>query len=102
MLDRLSNKGSNAKFNQNPSSTSRELYALYSSLNINQVIKSITLRLAGHAAHMAERRRVYRVLMGKPERRRPLGRLRRRWEDNIKIDLREVGWEHGLDRSGSG
>jgi hypothetical protein len=41
-------------------------------------------------------------LMGKPEGRRPLGRPRRRWEDNIKMDLREVGWEHGLDQSGSG
>ena len=49
-----------------------------------------------------ESRDVYRVLVGKPERRRPLGRPRRRWEDNTKIDLGEVGWGHGLDRSGSG
>jgi hypothetical protein len=50
-----------------------------------------------------ERRGVYRALVGKPEGRRPLGRLTRRWEDNIKMDLREVGWGgHGLDRSGSG
>jgi hypothetical protein len=45
---------------------------------------------------MGERRGAYRVLVGKPERRRPLGRPRRRWEDNIKMDLREVGWA-GMD-----
>ena len=48
------------------------------------------------------RRGVYRVLVGKPERRRPLERPRHRWENNIKMDLREVGWGHRLDRSGSG
>jgi hypothetical protein len=51
---------------------------------------------------MRERRGAYRALVGKPEGRRPLGRPRRRWEDNIKMDLREVGWGHGLDPSGSG
>jgi len=45
---------------------------------------------------------VYRVVVGKPEGRRLLGRPRRRWEDNIEIDLQEVGWGHGLDRVGSG
>jgi hypothetical protein len=50
---------------------------------------------------MAERRGAYRVLVGKPEGRRPLGRPKRRWEDSNKIDLREVGWGNGLDRSGS-
>ena len=49
-----------------------------------------------------ERRDAYRVLVGKPEGRRPLERPRRRWEDNIKMDFREVGWGHGLDRPGSG
>jgi hypothetical protein len=49
-------------------------------------------RWAGHVARMGERRGAYRALVGKPEGRRPLGRPRRRWEDNIKIDLREVGW----------
>jgi hypothetical protein len=48
---------------------------------------------AGHVARMGERRGAYRTLVGKPEGRRPLGRPRRRWEDNIKMDLREVGWE---------
>jgi hypothetical protein len=69
----------------------KELYALYSSPNIIRVIKSRRLRWAGHVARMGERRRAYRALVGKPEGRRPLGRPRRRWEDNIKMDLREVG-----------
>jgi hypothetical protein len=50
---------------------------------------------------MKETRVAYRVLVGKPEGRRPLGRLRRKWEDNIKMILQEVGWGFGLDRSGS-
>jgi hypothetical protein len=74
----------------------KELYAFYSSLNITCVIKSRRLRWAGHVARMGERRGAYRALVGKPEGRRPLGRPRRRWEDNIKMDLREVGWE-GID-----
>jgi hypothetical protein len=67
----------------------KELYALYSSPNIIRVMKSRRLRWAGHVARMGERRG---VLVGKPEDRRPLGRPRRRREDNIKMDLREVGW----------
>jgi hypothetical protein len=51
---------------------------------------------------MGERSGAYRALVGKPEGRRPLGRSRRRWEDNIKMDLREVGWGHALNRSGPG
>jgi hypothetical protein len=51
---------------------------------------------------MGERRGAYRALVGKSEERRPLERPRRRWEDNIKMDLREVGWGHGLDQSGLG
>jgi hypothetical protein len=51
---------------------------------------------------MGERRGAYKVLVGKPDGRRPLVRPRRRWEDNIKMDLLEVGWGHGLDQSGSG
>jgi hypothetical protein len=51
---------------------------------------------------MGERRGAYRDFVGKPEERRPLGRPRRRWKDNIKMDLREVGWEHRLDQSDSG
>jgi hypothetical protein len=59
------------------------------------VIKSRRLRWAGHVARKGERRGTYRDLVGKPEGRIPLGRPRRRWEDNIKMDLREVGW--GVD-----
>jgi hypothetical protein len=67
-----------------------EHYALYS-LNIIRVIKSRRLGWAGHVARMGERRGAYRASVGKPEGRRPLGRPRLRWEDNIKMDLREVG-----------
>jgi hypothetical protein len=68
-----------------------ELHDLYSSLNIVRVIKSRKMRWAGHVAGMGVGRGVYRVLDGRPEGKRPLGRPRRRWEDNIKMDLREVG-----------
>jgi len=68
-----------------------DLNNLYSSPNILRVIKSRRMRWAGHVARMGEGRGVYRILVGKPEGRRPLGRPRRRWEDNIRMDLREVG-----------
>jgi hypothetical protein len=68
-----------------------ELHSLYSSPNIVRVIKSRRMRWAGHVAHMGEVRGVYRALVGKPEGKRPMGRPRRRWEDNIKMDLREIG-----------
>jgi len=68
-----------------------ELNNLYSSPNIVRVIKSTRMRWAGHVARMGEGRGVYRVLVGKPEGRRPLGRPRRKWENNIRMDLREVG-----------
>jgi len=68
-----------------------ELSDLYCSPNIVRVIKSRRMRWAGHVARMGERRGVYRVLVGKPEGKRPLGRPRRRWEDNIKMDLKEIG-----------
>jgi len=67
-----------------------ELRDLYSLPNIVRVVKSRRMRWAGHVARMGEGRGVHRVLMGKPEGMRPLGRPRRRWEDNIKMDLREV------------
>jgi hypothetical protein len=73
-----------------------ELNDLYSSPNIVRVIKSRRMRLAGHVARKGERRGVYRVLVGKPEGKRPLGRPRCRWEDNIKMDLQEVGYG-GMD-----
>jgi len=68
-----------------------EFNDLYSSPNIVRVIKSRKMRWAGHVACMGERRGVYRILVGKPEGQRPLGRPRLRWEDNIKKDLQEVG-----------
>jgi hypothetical protein len=64
---------------------------MYSSPIIVQVIKSRRTRRAEHVAHKGERRGAYRVLAGKPERKRPLGRPRRRWEGNIKMDIQEVG-----------
>ncbi|KAJ4427756.1 hypothetical protein ANN_25409 [Periplaneta americana] len=70
-----------------------ELHALYSSPDIIRNIKSRRLRWAGHVARMSESRNAYRVLVGRPEGKRPLGRPRRRWEDNIKMDLREVGYD---------
>jgi hypothetical protein len=80
----------------------QELNDLYSSANIVRVMKSIRIRWAGYVARMGERRGAYRILVGRLEGRRPLRRPRRRWEDNIKTDLQEVGWEHGLDFAGSG
>jgi len=73
-----------------------ELSVLYSSPNIVRVIKSRIMRWAGHVAGMGEKRGVYRVVVGKPEGKRPLGRPRRRWDDNIKTDLQEVGFR-GMD-----
>jgi hypothetical protein len=67
-----------------------ELYALYSSPNIIRVIKSRRMRWVGHVVRMGEKRRAWKILVEKPEGRRPLGRTRRVWEDNTKMDLREV------------
>ena len=68
-----------------------ELNYLYSSPSIVFVIKSRRIRWAGHVAHMGEMRGIHRVLVGKPEGKRPLVRPRHRWKDNIKMDLQEVG-----------
>jgi hypothetical protein len=70
-----------------------ELNDLYSLPNIVRVTKSRRMRWAGHVARMGERRGVYKILLGKPEGKRPLGRLRHRWEGNIKMDLEEVRCE---------
>jgi hypothetical protein len=68
-----------------------ELHDLYSSPNIVRMIKSRRMRWAGNVARMGEGRGVYRVLVGRPEGNRLLGRHRRRWEDNIKMNLTDIG-----------
>jgi hypothetical protein len=69
-----------------------ELHILYASPDIIRQIKSRRMMWAGHVARMAEGRKVYRVLVGNPEGKSPLERPRHRWEDGIKMDLREIGW----------
>jgi hypothetical protein len=69
-----------------------ELLDLYSSPNIIRIMKSRRMRWEDHVARMGEKRNAYRLLVGKPEGRRPLGRPRRRWVDNVRMDLGEVGW----------
>jgi hypothetical protein len=83
-----------------------ELHDLYSSPSIVRVIKVRRMRWAGHVARMGEVRGAYNILVGRPEGRRPLGRPSGRWEDNILMDLREIGfgdvdwihWAQGRDR----
>jgi hypothetical protein len=70
---------------------SDELHNLYSSPSIIRIIKSRRMRWVGHVARMGVKRNVYRFLVGKPEGKRPLGRPRQRWIDNIKMDLLEIG-----------
>jgi hypothetical protein len=70
---------------------SEELHILYSSSNIIRQIKSRRMRWVGHVACMGESRKVYKDLVGKLKGKRPLGRLRSRWEDGISMDLREIG-----------
>jgi hypothetical protein len=78
----------------------------YSSPNIIRMIKLRRMRWAGYVARMVETSNAYRILVGKSEGKRPLGRPRRRWVDNIKMDLREIKWDGvvwcGLERTGSG
>jgi hypothetical protein len=69
-----------------------ELHGLYSSPSIARVIKARRMRWTGHVARMGELRGAYNILVGRPEGRRPLGRPRRRWEETIKMDLREIGF----------
>jgi hypothetical protein len=70
---------------------SEELHNLYSSPNIIRRIKSRRMMWAGHVARMGEERKLYKVLVGKPEGKRPLGRPRRRWENGVRMNLREIG-----------
>jgi hypothetical protein len=79
-----------------------ELHKLYSSPDIIRQVKSRRMRWAGHVARMGEERKVYKVLVGKPEGKRPLGRPRRTWKDGIRMDLTEIGFGGcGLDSTGS-
>jgi hypothetical protein len=74
----------------------KELHNLYSSPSIITMIKSMRMKWAGHVARMGEKKNAYRILVGNPKGNRPLGRLRCRWVDNIKMYLREIGWD-GID-----
>jgi hypothetical protein len=69
-----------------------ELHDFYSSPSIIRIIKARRMRWAGHVGRMGAKRNAYRLLVGKPDGRRPLGRPRRRWVDNIRMDLVDVGW----------
>jgi hypothetical protein len=73
-----------------------ELHNLYSSPSIIRMINSRRMRWAGHVAQIGARRNACRILVGNPEGKRPLGSPRSRWVNNIKMDLREIGW-YGLD-----
>jgi hypothetical protein len=73
-----------------------QLHKLYSSPNIIRMIKLMRMRWAGHVARMGETRNANRISVGKADGKRPLGRARRRWVDNTKIDLREIGCD-GMD-----
>jgi hypothetical protein len=72
-----------------------ELHNMYSSPSIIRMIKSRRMRWAGHVARMGEKRNAYGILVVNPEGKRPLGRPRRRWVENIEMDLREIGWDGG-------
>jgi hypothetical protein len=74
-----------------------ELHNLYASPNIIRAMKSKRMRWTGHVTCMGDTKNTYKILVGKPEGKRPLGRCGRRWEDNIRMDLREEGWKH-VDR----
>jgi hypothetical protein len=78
-----------------------ELHNSYLSTDIIRQIKSRRMRWARHVARVGEGRNVYRVLMEKAKGKRPLARPRCRWEDGIKMDLREIGWGCGVDSPGS-
>jgi hypothetical protein len=81
-----------------------ELHNLYASQNIIKQINSRRMRWAEHVARMGEERKMYRVLVGEPKGKRPPGIPRRRCEDGIRVDLREIGWGGvcGVDSVGSG
>jgi len=69
---------------------------LYASPSIIRLVKSRRMRWMGHVAQMGEMRNVYSILVGKPEGKKPLRRPTHRWEDNVRLDLREMGWEDNV------
>jgi hypothetical protein len=73
-----------------------QLHNVYASPSMIRMIKSRSMRWAGHVERLGEKRNAYRILVGKTDRKRPLGRRKRRWVNNIKMDLRERGWA-GMD-----
>jgi hypothetical protein len=80
-----------------------ELHNFYLPPDIIRQIRSRRMRWAGNVACIGEGRKLYRVLVGKPEGKRPLQRLRHRWEDGIRMDLKEISWGRcGVDSPGSG
>jgi hypothetical protein len=81
----------NFDIREESSNDDEELHNLYSSSDIIRQVKSRRMRWAGHVARMGEERKVYKVLVGNPEGKRPLGRPRRRWEDGVRMDLKEIG-----------
>jgi hypothetical protein len=76
--------------------SSSNIIPFYSSPSVIRMIKSRRMRWAGHITRMGKKKNAYRILVRKPDGKRPLGRPRRRWVDNIKLDLREIGW-NGMD-----
>ena len=74
-----------------------EIHSLYHPPNIVRVIKSRRLRWAGNVARMEKGRSAFKILTGKPTRKRPLRRPRRRWEDNIRMDIKEIAWRQARD-----
>jgi hypothetical protein len=86
-------------FTQNGSVTSCVglIYWSATLIILTQLVTMVRMRWVGHVTRMGEKRGAYRLLVERPEGRRPLARPRCRWEDNIKMDLQEVGWGHGLD-----
>jgi hypothetical protein len=81
---------------------SGELHNLYSSADIIRQIKSRRMRWAGRVAYIGKERKVYRILVGKPDGKRPLGRPRRRWKDGNRMYLSEIGWGCRMDPAGLG
>jgi hypothetical protein len=79
-----------------------KLHIFYSSPNIIRQMKSRRMRWVGHMARMGEDRKLYKVLVGNPKGKRPLGRSRHRWDDGLRMDLREIGWENVECSTGSG